>query len=95
MMTLYVRQRHFDRDVGTYYWNESNHSWGCLATANVYTKTEVASMTLHPENEQPDHATYFRESTKSDQYVPGEGEWAPLPDWLKIKTVDEYLADAR
>jgi hypothetical protein len=92
-MTLYVRQRHFERDVGTYYWSELTHAWGCLSSANVYTQTEVKSMMLDPENDQPDHATYFRENTQTRHYVPGEGEWAPLPDWLKLKSVEEYIED--
>lgn len=87
---LYLRSRVFPGDNYNLYWSEGQHAWGSLASASVYTQDEVKSFKHRPELPN-NHATYMSRHGH-ERYVPGEGEWEPLPDILKLKTVEEWLA---
>ncbi len=90
---LFVRTRHFGDDSYTHYWSQSQHAWGSLSSATIYTMEERKSFTLRPDITSPDHATYTCRHRGPDQFIPGEGEWEALPDLLKLKTTDEWMAD--
>ena len=91
MNRLYVRAKQFpDRDL--LYWNQTEHAWGCISSATVFDQAEVDSFKLRPDLPN-DHAVYMCRNRKMEWYVPGDGEWIGLPDIVKLKTIDEWLAD--
>jgi hypothetical protein len=88
---LFVRTHRFGDDRYPLFWCQTTHAWVGLSSATVYTQTEVKSFEKTADHE--DHATVMCRNRKMRWYVPVQGEFEELPDTVKLKPVDEWLAD--
>ena len=92
---LYVRSttmRYSDgsEDHYTSFWSGREHQWCNLSAATVFTEAEVKSYRVI-EREGRKSGFVSLERNGQDYYVPVEGEFTPLPETLRLASMEEMF----